>query len=314
MNYNIQQLEYIVALDNFRSFSLAAEHCHVTQPTLSMQVKKLEEDLAVSIFDRSKKPIIPTALGAEIIEQSRKVLTELAVINDLVVSENKELSGHLTIGIIPTLAPYLVPLFVGSYLKHYPEVEVRILEMKTEEIVSSLKKEKIDLGLLATPLEVNGLHEIPLFYEKMISYMNQSLVDKYPNKIELHDILEHKMWLLSQGNCFRNQVFNLCALDQIAFKDLNLKYESGSIEGLMRLVDQEGGVTMVPELATLDFSEEKLDRLKFIGSQTPVREISLVLGRKTLKKKLVDSIKKEILNSLPDQIQENDSNNVVSIN
>ncbi|MCR9249845.1 MAG: LysR substrate-binding domain-containing protein [bacterium] len=314
MNYNIQQLEYIVALDNFRSFSLAAEHCHVTQPTLSMQVKKLEEDMSVNIFDRSKKPLIPTSVGKEVIEQARKVLAELAIMNELVSNENSELTGALTIGIIPTLAPYLVPLFIGSYLRDYPDVEVRILEMKTEEIVSSLKKEQIDLGILATPLDVQGLHEIPLFYEKMISYVNNELVSQYPNKIGLQEILEHKIWLLSQGNCFRNQVFNLCALDQIAYKDLNLKYESGSIEGLMRLVDQEGGITLVPELATLDFPEEKLDQLKFIGDGAPVREISLVLGRKTLKKKLVDSLKNEIISSLPTQIADNEAENVVSIN
>ncbi len=314
MNYNIQQLEYIVALDNFRSFSLAAQHCHVTQPTLSMQVKKLEEDLSINIFDRSRKPLIPTLLGEEVLSQARKILTEVSILNELVSEQNKGLSGTLSIGIIPTLAPYLVPLFIGSYLKEYPDVEVKIQEIKTEEIISALKKEQIDLGILATPLEIQGLHEIPLFYEKMISYVDQSLVNRYSNKIGIQEILEHKVWLLSQGNCFRNQVFNLCAIDQIAYKDLKLKYESGSIEGLMRLVDQEGGVTLVPELATLDFSEEKLDQLKFIGETPPVREISVVVGRKTLKRKLIESLQATIVASLPNQVRENKPEHVVGIN
>ena len=313
MDFNIQQLEYIVALDNYRSFSKAAEHCSVTQPTLSMQVKKMEEELSVSIFDRSKKPLLPTSIGEKIIEQARIILTEVSELKEL-VQDSDVIRGNLTVGIIPTLAPYLIPLFAGHLLKNYPELYIRFRELQTDEIVGGIRKEEIDLGILATPLEMNGIREYPIFYEKMLCYVNPDLIEEYPNRITLSEMLNHKMWLLSQGNCFRNQVFNLCAIDQIAYKELSLQYESGSIEALMRLVDIEGGLTLVPELATIGLPGEKLDQLKFIDDQSPVREISVVLGRKTLKRNLVDVMVNEIMTALPPQVLENASENVVNIN
>ena len=206
MNFNIQQLEYIIALDNYGSFSQAAVHCHVTQPTLSMQVKKIEEELGVIIFDRSKKPLKATIEGETILAQARIILQEVNVLKEHVSSDKGTTSGTLNIGIIPTLAPYIVPIFLGNFLRKYPDVKVQIKELKTEEITDALRKEKIDFGILATPLREQGIHEHPLFYEKLICYTDGELAEKYRNRIDINEILSHKIWLLSEGNCFRNQV------------------------------------------------------------------------------------------------------------
>lgn len=313
MNFNIQQLEYIIALDNYGSFSQAAVHCNVTQPTLSMQVKKIEEELGVIIFDRSRKPLKATEEGMPILDQARIIMQEVNVLRDQVNSEKGPANGVLTIGIIPTIAPYIVPVFLGDFLRKYPEIKVHIKELKTEEITDALKKEKIDFGILATPLREQGIHEYPLFYEKLICYADEEIAASYKNRIGINDLLSHKIWLLSEGNCFRNQVFNLCAMDQIAFRDFHLSYESGSVEGLMRLVDKEGGLTFIPELATLDMYDDQLDRLKFIADQNPVREISIVLGRRAMKKKLIDLFSAELLEALPAQIRENTNENIIEI-
>jgi len=313
VNFNIQQLEYVIALDNFRSFSQAANHCNVTQPTLSMQIKKMEEELSQVIFDRSKKPLKPTSIGERVIEHARLILKEINLLKEEVALESDTISGKITLGIIPTLAPYLVPLFIGDFLRKYPEVEIFIQELRTEDMIDAIKKEKIDFGVLATPLRETGIYESPVFYEKMLCYMDEGLASKYSNRIDVKEILDHKIWLLSEGNCFRNQVFNLCAMNQIAYKDFKLNYESGSVEALMRLVDNEGGVTLIPELATLHMNDEQLDRLKFIGQRNPVREISIILGRRAMKKKLVDLFAKELNNSLPGQIKENTNEDIIEI-
>ncbi len=313
MNFNIQQLEYVIALDNFRSFSQAAGHCNVTQPTLSMQIKKMEEELGQVIFDRSKKPLKPTEIGDRVIDHARLILKEINLLKEEVALESNSFSGKITLGIIPTLAPYLVPIFIGNFIRKYPEIEVNIQELKTEDLIDSIKKEKIDFGILATPLRENGVHESPIFYEKLLCYMDENLAEKYSNRIDIKNILEHKVWLLSEGNCFRNQVFNLCSINQIDYKDFKLHYESGSVEALMRLVDNEGGITLIPELATLDMSDEQMDRLKFIGERNPVREISIILGRRTMKKKLVDLFSKELVANLPLQIKENTDEDIIEI-
>ena len=313
MNFNIQQLEYIVALDNYGSFSQAAVHCHVTQPTLSMQVKKIEEELGTVIFDRSKKPMKATEEGETILAHARMILKEVNVLKEHVAADNGATAGTLNIGIIPTLAPYLVPLFLGDFIRKYPDMKINIKELKTEEITDSIRKERIDFGILATPLREQGIHEHPVFYEKLLAYTDPEIASKYKNRIDITDILKHKIWLLSEGNCFRNQVFNLCAINQLAFKDFHLSYESGSVEALMRLVDREGGVTLIPELATLDMQDEQLDRLKFISEKNPVREISIILGRRAMKKKLIDLFVKELKENLPGQIMENSSENIIEI-
>ncbi|MEQ9186534.1 MAG: LysR substrate-binding domain-containing protein [Cryomorphaceae bacterium] len=305
MNYTIQQLNYLIALDVHRNFSKAAEHCYVSQPTLSMQLKKMENDLGVVIIDRSKQPLVFTELGARIVDQARRSLDDLKIIDDLISESKGEIGGTLAVGIIPTLAPYLIPLFLGNFLRKYPKVQLSITEYKTDVILEKLQHEHLDVGILSTPLDAAGIKETPLFYEKMLLYANSKMASSLGNRVEIDQILEEKLWVLSEGNCFRNQTFNLCSLDQTEFRSLEVNYESGSIETLMRLVEKEGGSTIIPELSLDAISNERLDCVKFIGTQNPVREISTVTRRSGLKASLIHALRQEVLASLPKGIIEN---------
>jgi LysR family hydrogen peroxide-inducible transcriptional activator len=305
MNYTIQQLTYLIALDYYGNFSRAAESCFVSQPTLSMQVKKLENDLGVAIVDRSKQPLVFTEIGKRILEQAKASIGELKTIDDIISESKGEVTGQLHVGIIPTLAPYLVPLFIGNFLKKYPNVKLKLTEYKTEEIIERLHHDKLDVGILATPLNEMGISEEPIFYEKLLSYSDPEMTAKFGNRISIDDILSSKLWVLSEGNCFRNQTFNLCNLDQTAYKSFDFEYESGSIETLIRLVDKEGGTTIIPELALDTLTPDQIDRVKFIEQTNPVREISLVRRRKGLKASIVRVLKEEIRNAVPKSVQEN---------
>ncbi|WP_297096018.1 LysR substrate-binding domain-containing protein, partial [uncultured Draconibacterium sp.] len=207
----LTQLEYIVAVDTHRHFGKAAESCFITQPTLSMQIKKLEEDLEIIIFDRSKQPLIPTDVGVRIIEQARVVLKQAEEINNIVKDHKNQVSGMLRIGIIPTLAPYLLPIFVGNYKKKYPNIFIKVVEATTENIINLLHKDLIDVGILVTPLHEEKILEKPLFYEEMLIYANSGHKLHKQKEITVEDIATPEIWLLSDGHCFRDQVINLCS-------------------------------------------------------------------------------------------------------
>jgi len=309
----ITQLEYVIAVDTYKSFARAAESCFVTQPTLSMQIKKLEEELGVVIFDRSKHPLEPTEVGEEVIDQARKTLGEIKGIREIVKGHQDVISGELNIAIIPTLAPYLVPQFLGGFLRKYPEVRLKITEEKTENIIRGIERGEFDAGVAATPLEEPGIEEIPIFFEKLLCYMDEDLSNVYKNTVQVEDILKSKVWMLSEGNCIRNQTLNLCNMAQLHHRHLEVNYESGSIETLIRLVDLEGGSTIVPELCTLDMDDDRLDRVKFVGTQDPVRQISLVTRRKGYKKRLFEAVVDGISCSIPNHIRENKGSTVIPI-
>jgi LysR family hydrogen peroxide-inducible transcriptional activator len=236
------QLEYIVALDTYRSFSLAADKCFVTQPTLSMQVKKMETDLGITIFDRTKQPIVVTDIGRVIVDQARLVLSESKKIEELIQLSKNTLTGELKIGVIPSIASYLLPKFLGNLARKHPGIKISVQELLTEEIVENLRTEKIDVGILVTPLEHAGIIETPLFYEKILLYMNASQEFAKLDGIKLSQINTDNLWLLSQGHCFRNQVINLCKMKD-GNNALPFEYESASIETLIKFVDKEGGFT-----------------------------------------------------------------------
>src|SRR5687768_8393452 len=167
------QLEYIIAVDTHRHFAKAAKQCFITQPTLSMQIQKLEEELGSKIFDRSKQPVIPTEIGEEIVRQARIIIHETKMIHELIRDRDGVLQGELRIGIIPTLAPYLLPMFLQPFLTAYPGIRIRVKEMTTDIIVEKLKAGRIDVGLLVTPLQDNGIREHPLFYEELVAYVSK---------------------------------------------------------------------------------------------------------------------------------------------
>ena len=282
MNISLQQLEYIVAVDTHRHYVTAAEHSFVTQPTLSMQIKKLEEQLGVVIFDRTKQPIVPTDLGRPIIEQARIILNQTKQIEEIIKSHNDTIGGEINMGIIPTLAPYVVPRFAGALLRKYPNVSLNIKELVTQDIINELKNETIDIGLVVTPIKESKLFYNTLFYEEILLYSDDINKKKY---LSFKQLPTENMWLLSSGHCFRNQMVNLC---QIATEQqhLNFKYESGSLETLKKMVDREGGATLFPELATLELSKSDKTKVLHIGEEKPLPRSKLDLHEESGKNQI----------------------------
>jgi LysR family transcriptional regulator, hydrogen peroxide-inducible genes activator len=293
----IQQLEYIIAVDKYRHFGHAAESCFVTQPTLSAQLQKLEQELEVILFDRSKMPVIPTEIGSQIIEQAKRVVSESRGIYELVAQLKGDISGVITLGIIPTLAPYLLHRFVRGFLEKYPHVQLQVEELVTDEIIKRLKNDELDLGIVVTPLEEQGILEKPMFYEKFYAYLSKDHALLEQKELDINTLDTEELWILQQGHCFREQVLNLCAKKK--FQRINFHYESGSLEGLKNMVDQYKGLTLLPELAALGLQDEEKQRLRKFSGEQPTREVSIVLTRSFLKKKLVELLYKEICASIP---------------
>lgn len=295
---NIQQLEYIISVDNCRHFVKASEKCFVTQATLSMMIKKLEEELNVKIFDRSRQPVVPTEIGNKIIAQAKIILQESNRLKEIVQEEQGELKGELRIGIIPTLAPYLLPLFMNSFMKKYPLVRLKISELTTVDIIDKLEQHDLDAGLLSTPLNQASLTEQPLFYEEFVVYATAKeklLKKKY---LLAKDIDVNRLCLLEEGHCLRSQVFNFCELKDD--QELNqLDFATGSIETLKKIVDANEGITILPFLALKDMTRKQINNVRHFKSPAPVREIGLVTYRYFVKEKLIKSLKEEILNNIP---------------
>lgn len=296
----IQQLEYLIAVDKHRHFGNAADSCFVTQPTLSAQLSKLERDLGVLLFDRSKMPVIPTEIGIQIIAQAKRVVSESKGIYELVAQLKGDISGVIKLGIIPTLAPYLLHLFIRKFLEKYPHVKLEVQEMVTEDVVRKLKNDELDLGIVVTPLMEPGIIEKPMFYEKFFAYLSKDHSLLKEEKFNPKKVNKEDFWVLQQGHCFRDQVINLC--DQSLSGPKNFHYESGSLEGLKNMVNRYKGVTLLPELATKELSEEELTRLRPFEGEPPIREVSIILNRNFLKQKLVELLFKEITASIPQEM------------
>ena len=306
----LTQLEYIVAVDTYRHFGKAAEHCFITQPTLSMQIKKLEEDLGVVIFDRSKQPLIPTDVGERIIEQSRILLKQAEKINDIVLDHKNMISGELKIGIIPTLGPYLLPLFIGNYKRKYPNISISVEELTTVQIVDALNKDLIDVGILVTPLKEERISERPLFYEEMKIYFHPNHPLLLEDTINVKDIPISEIWLLGDGHCFRHQVINLCSSGR-SDGELPFHFETGSLETILNIIDKEGGLTLVPELATKKMVPERLKCVRAFSDIVPLREVSIVHSRHFAKSKLIELLRREIVDSVGSQLLTKDRGTIV---
>ncbi|MEZ4967304.1 MAG: LysR substrate-binding domain-containing protein [Saprospiraceae bacterium] len=292
---NLQQLEYILAVDAQRHFAKAAEQCHVTQPTLSMMIQKLEDEVGVKIFDRSRQPVVPTQAGEKLIEQARVVLRETERFREIAREEDESLIGELRIGIIPTLSPYLLPLFLQSFMQQYPGIRLKINERTTSVLVESLHKGLLDAAILVTPLNDGSLKEDPLFYEAFVVYSGHDYHKEY---LLPEDIDPNQLWLLEEGHCFRSQIMNICELRK---KDhLSVEYEAGSLETLKQLVDAQNGITILPELATRYLTDAQRHKVKRFAAPEPVREVSLVTHRHLVKQRLLEVLKAEILKHLPE--------------
>ena len=296
---NIQQLEYIIAVDYHRHFVKASEKCYVTQATLSMMIKKLEEELSVKIFDRSRQPVVPTETGKKIIAQAKIILQESNRLKEIVAEEQGELTGELRIGIIPTLAPYLLPLFMKSFLNKYPLVRLKISELTTDDIIHKLEQHDLDAGLLSTPLNLATIKEQPLFYEEFVVYASAKeklLKKKY---VLARDIDVNRLCLLEEGHCLRSQVFNFCELKNKEKVMQQLDFATGSIETLKKIVETNQGLTILPFLALKDMTAKEKNNIRHFKSPAPVREIGLVTYRYFIKEKVIKGLKEEILKNIP---------------
>ncbi|HZY39481.1 MAG TPA: LysR substrate-binding domain-containing protein [Mucilaginibacter sp.] len=309
----ITQLEYVVAVDTYRSFVSAADKCFVTQPTLSMQIQKLEDTLGVRIFDRSKQPVIPTEIGIEIIAQARVMLSEAEKIKEIITDRQRELSGELKVGIIPTVAPYILPKILHGFIEKYPQVKLIVSEQTTEQIVQDLKLGLIDCGILSTPLHESSLTEIPVFYENFVAYVSKNSKLSKKKNISPDDIDMEEIWILNEGHCMREQVLNICQRRKATQGFKHFEYNTGSVETLKRMVDQNNGATILPELALADLSDKQLDKVRYFKSPEPAREVSVVIQRNFLKRRLIEALKNEILEFLPKRMKSKKKKDVVDI-
>jgi LysR family hydrogen peroxide-inducible transcriptional activator len=299
----LTQLEYVVAVDTYRSFVTAAEKCFVTQPTLSMQLQKLEDTLGVKLFDRSKQPVTPTEIGIDIINQARVLLAESEKIKEIISDRQKEISGELKVGIIPTVSPYILPKIMNGFIHKYPQVKLIVWEQTTEQIVQQLKLGMIDCGILSTPLHESSLIEIPVFYENFVAYASKQSKLYKKKSITPDDIDMEEIWVLNEGHCMREQVLNICQRRKSTQGFQHFEYNTGSVETLKRMVDQNNGATILPELALADLSDKQLDRVRYFKSPEPAREVSIVIQRNYLKRRMIEALKNEILEFVPKRMK-----------
>lgn len=297
---NLQQLEYIVALDIHRNHARAAEHCHVSQPTLSTMVKKLEAELGAKIFERGQ-PLKPSASGEIIISRARQILQEIKNLKEFVSREKESIAGEFRLGVIPTLAPYLLPRFLNDFLAKHPETSFTVMEMQTSDIIKNLKTGRLDVGILVTPLDDKEIREIPVFYEPILLYTSENLKYYQQEKIALKSLNTENLLLLEEGHCFRGQVMNLCAAkDKRIHHQLN--YQSGSFETLKAMVDNNYGYTLIPELAV----DPKRKQVKHFTSPEPVREVSLAVHFGFVKETLIIKLREAILAAIPGHFRKNE--------
>lgn len=296
----LQQLEYVVALDTCRHFVTAAEKCFVTQPTLTMQIKKLEEEMGIKIFNRCHKPLRPTREGEKIIRHAYKVLAEVNQIKELVRNKKETMSGIFNVGIIPSLAPYLLPLFLPGFIKKYPLIQLKIHELQTHQIVEGLREDRLDMGILVSPLEERGIHEHFLFHEEFMVYLPPGHPLQKEEYVTAQMLNPTQMLVLTEGHCFRNQILNICG-EAASGNPLNFHYESGSIETLKRMVDTGMGYTLIPALSVND--AQMGAQLKRFALPKPVRDVSLACGYGFSGYRLLEELGNCIKEAIPESMK-----------
>jgi LysR family hydrogen peroxide-inducible transcriptional activator len=285
----LTQLTYIVAVDTHRHFGRAAEACHVSQPTLSAQIQKLEDDLGVVIFDRSFSPVRPTDLGARVIEQARLVLVERDRIGELLSEASDTVTGDLRIGIIPTLAAYLLPMVTAIFMERYPEINLVVEDMTTERILDALANHRIDMGLIATEEHRAGLESQALFDEPFVAYVGRNHRLASRKQIRPRDLVDEDIWLLQEEHCFRDQVLQICGQDPAHNNAAHIRFESGSLETLRHLVDRVGGITLLPYLATQYLDRKAKSNVRNFASPQPSRQVRTISRRAYARRPLIDA-------------------------
>lgn len=285
----ITQLYYVLAVAENQNFTKAAEKCFVTQPTLSMQIQKLEDQLDVLIFDRSKKPIELTDIGKKIVTQARNIVNESSRIQDIVDQQKGFIGGEFKLGIIPTVMPTLLPMFLKSFIKKHPKVKLKIEELTTDEIITRIKDGHLDAAIAATPLEDENIKERVLYFEPFVSYIPKGHRLHTNKKIDISDLDINDMLLLEDGHCFRDGVINLCKAFKGQVND-TFQLESGSIETLIKLSNEGLGMTLVPYLHTLDVNDKEKPNLHFFNEPSPAREVSIIYHKSELKMQIIEAL------------------------
>jgi LysR family hydrogen peroxide-inducible transcriptional activator len=303
---NIQQLEYIIAVDNYRHFSKAAEASFVTQPTLSMMIQKLEEELGVKIFDRSQLPVQPTDIGERIINQARVAVAQVNQIKEVIQEEKDIVKGVFRLGIIPTVSPYLLPKFMQIHRENRYDVRIVISELTTGQILKGLSNDSLDGGILATPLKEPSIREYPIYYERFFAYVSpleEALFAK--TALDESDLKTAGLWLLDEVHCLRTQILHLCNLKKKRNANNSVfSYEAGSIDTLINIVDQNEGLTVIPEMALANMSEKQKRNVRPFKNSMPVREISLITRQEFLRERLIGIIIDELKSVVPKSLQD----------
>lgn len=293
----LQQLEYILALDRFRHFGKAAEYCRVTQPTLSAMIQKLEEELDTRIFDRTRQPVCPTPVGVHILAQARRVLEQAGHIRDLIAEEKQSLAGTFTLGILPTIAPYLLPRFFPQLMKNYPQLDIRVTEMKTADLKQALQKGEIDAGIVARLDQMDEFVQHPLFYEQFYAYVAREEALFAHDTVRTADLADTQLWLLDEGHCFRDQLVRFCQLKSA--RASQLAYRLGSMETFMRMVEGGKGVTFIPGLAVLQLSPAQQELVRPFAIPRPTRRIVMLTTPDFIRHTLLDMLVHEIQSAVP---------------
>ena len=296
----LQQLEYILAVNQFRHFAKAAEYCRVTQPTLSAMIQKLEEELDTRIFDRSQQPVCPTPVGIHIIEQAQNILVQANRIKNIIEEEKHSLTGTFKLGILPTVAPYLLPRFFPQLMKKYPDLDIRVVEMKTNDIKKALQTGEIDAGIVASLAGMEELQQTPLFYEQFFAYVSREDALFNNEVIRTSDLNGEQLWLLDEGHCFRDQLVRFCQMKSA--RASQLAYHLGSMETFMRMVESGKGVTFIPELAVLQLGDAQKALVRSFAIPCPTRQVVLLTNKNFIRHTLLEVLVKEIKLSVPKEM------------
>lgn len=289
----ITQLQYVLAVAEHKNFTLAAEKCFVTQPTLSMQIQKVEEELGIQIFDRTKKPIQLTEIGQKIVNQAKNIVNEADRIQDIVHQQKGFIGGEFRLGIIPTIMPTLLPMFLNNFIKKYPKVKLIIEELNTQEIIQKLNNGHLDAAIAATPLNEEKIKEIVLYFEPFVAYIPENHGSFNKKEIEIDDLNLDEILLLQDGHCFRDSIMNLCKSNNNSDNN-HFQLESGSFETLIKLADEGLGTTLLPYLHTLDLKEKDQAKLRHFVEPKPAREVSLIYPKNELKIHIIDALRNTI--------------------
>lgn len=285
---NIRALQYFIALAELRHFRKAAERCHVSQPTLSTQIKKLEEQLGTDLIERNSRQVMLTPIGERILERARIIVAETAAIRQLARDADDPFAGTLSLGVFPTLAPYLLPHVIPTLRRKFPKLTLRLFEEKTEQVMAMLSSGTVDAILLALPLDDDQLHVEPLFDEPFVLVLPTDHPLAQSPTVSLGDLQSQQLLLLEDGHCLRQHALDVC---QLAGAKEKLDFQASSLETLRYMVAAGSGVTLMPILATKP-PVTKTDNVvtRAFSAPQPQRTIAMAWRKSSLREELLIAI------------------------